>query len=115
MPEISAMLGATLGTTLETTLGTTPAVRISVRRWLLAFTAFGLIAGGLMACKAADAGIDPPRLPRLEGARELFSFPATTAYIASSSVAQAADAAGKLLAADGWVQYSAPSSASAAN
>ncbi len=68
-----------------------------------------------MAGRAADAGIDTTRLPRLEGARELFSFPATTAYIASSSVAEAADAAGKLLAADGWVQFTAPSSANANN
>ena len=68
-----------------------------------------------MACKAADEGIDTTRLPRLEGARELFSFPATTAYIASSSVAEAADAASKLLAADGWLQYTAPGSANANN
>ena len=111
---LETILGTTVGTTLKTTAGATPKGRISIRRWLLTFTAFPLIAGSLMACKADEAN-DTTHLPRLEGARELFSFPAITAYIASSSVAQAADAAGKLLTADGWLQYTAPSSANADN
>ena len=93
-------------TTLATPFGTTPGARVCVRRWLLAFTAFTLIAGGPMTCRAADATLDTTRLPRLEGARELFAFPQTTGYIAGGSVAQAAEAAGKLLTADGWVEYS---------
>ena len=109
-----ATVGTIFGTTLKTTAGATPKGPISVRQWLLA-SAFGLMAGGLMACNAADEATDTTHLPRLDGARELFSFPATTSYIAPSSVAQAADAAGKLLAADGWLQYTAPGSASANN
>jgi hypothetical protein len=111
---LDTTLGRTLGTTLKTTAGATPKGPVSVRRWLLA-SAFGLMAGGLMACNAADEATDTSHLPRLEGARELFSFPATTSYIAPSSVAQAADAAGKLLAADGWLQYAAPGTANANN
>jgi hypothetical protein len=111
---LDTSLGTSLGTTLKTTAGATPKGGISIRQWLLA-SAFGLMAGGLMACNAADEATDTTHLPRLEGARELFSFPATTSYIAPSSVAQAADAAGKLLAADGWLQYTAPGSANANN
>jgi hypothetical protein len=94
-----------LGTTLAITPRRTPVARISLRQRLLTFTAFALIAGACMSCRADDSTLDTTRLPRLDGARELFAFPQTTGYIAGGSVAQAAEAAGKLLTADGWVQY----------
>jgi hypothetical protein len=100
------MRGTTPRTTLAATSRTTPGARISPRRWLLAFTAFALITGAAATCQAADEALDTTRLPRLDGARELFAFPQTTGYIAGGPVAQAAEAAGKLLTADGWTQYS---------
>ena len=94
-------------------LGMKRGTLVPVRRWLLAFTALASIVGGSVACQAADEALDTTRLPRLEDAKELFAFPATTAYVAPDTVARAAEAAGKLLAADGWLQYAAPVSASA--
>lgn len=64
---------------------------------------------------AADITLDTSKLARLPGAKETYASPATTIFTSPDSVPAAADAAAKLLAADGWQRYEDPFSASAAN
>lgn len=64
---------------------------------------------------AADITLDTSKLARLLGSKETYASPATTIFTSPDSVPSAADAAAKLLAADGWQRYEDPFSASAAN
>jgi hypothetical protein len=71
---------------------------ILVASWVAA-----AIAG--FSASAAEASVDTTRLPRAEGAHEVFANPAVTSLTTPGTVAQAAETYGKLLAAAGWQQY----------
>ena len=95
------MLGMTLGTL------------VPARRRLLAFT-LALIAAAPIAARADDGLVDVRALPRLEGAVEdtARTEPHRLSYGVPSPVAITTPAVEKLLAANGWMQYSRPLEAS---
>src|ERR1700681_4766041 len=65
------------------------------------------------AAEKAEVTFDVRRLPRVTGAKEVFTSPATTIFTSPSPVAQIADTLDKTLAASGWQKYGPPNSASA--
>jgi hypothetical protein len=86
-------------------------------RWRPAFAAFALAlisAASVLSAAAAD-GLDTGALPRLAGAKELYASPLSTIYAAPVAVADAAAAAAKALASDGWRQYAAANANEAKN
>jgi hypothetical protein len=91
------MLGMTLGTL------------VPARRRLLAFT-LALIAAAPIAARADDGLVDVRTLPRLEGAVEdtARTEPHRLSYGVPAPVAITTPAVEKLLAANGWMQYSRP-------
>jgi hypothetical protein len=78
-----------------------------------------LVGGGYLTrgstASADEALFDTTRLPRIPGAKELYAMPATTSFTTPGPVAQSADATRKLLAADGWQEYSPLSGAGPGN
>ena len=89
--------------------------RTSRRGWRAAFAALALAlfsATAFLSPAAAD-GLDTGALPRVAGAKELYASPLTTIYAAPVVVADAATAAAKALAGDGWRQYSAANASEA--
>ena len=64
---------------------------------------------------AAAEGLDTSVLPRVAGAKELYASPLSTIYSAPDPVAQAAEAVGKALSAEGWRQFSQPYAEEAKN
>jgi hypothetical protein len=95
------MFGITLGT------------QVPARKRLLAFT-LALIAAAPIAARADDGLVDVRTLPRLEGAIEepARTQPHNLSYGVATPVTITTPALEKLLAADGWVQYSRPLEAS---
>jgi hypothetical protein len=81
-----------------------------MRRMTLGSVVAALCVAALAAaCSAgADEGLDTSRLPRLDGAKEIFANPVTTSFTTPISVAQSADAVARLLTATGWQQYGRP-------
>ena len=76
------------------------------------------LAGGSVAGRADDGLADVSRLPRLQGAvpRDPQSQPNLSfSYFAPGSVADFIAGTGRLLAAEGWVQYTPPFEESARN
>ena len=83
-----------------------------------AYLASICVAAMMSACATSAASaqaLDTSRLPRAPGAKEIYASPPTTIYTAPEPVAQAAAAAGKALAADGWRQYAIPNAATASD
>jgi hypothetical protein len=76
-------------------------------RVALAALALTLISASAFVSPAAADGLDTGALPRVGGAKELYASPLSTIYAAPVPVAEAAAAAAKALAADGWRQYAA--------
>jgi hypothetical protein len=95
------MFGITLGT------------QVPARKRLLAFT-LALTAAAPIAARADDGLVDVRTLPRLEGAIEdpARTQPHSLSYGVATPVTITTPALEKLLAADGWVQYSRPLAAS---
>ena len=52
--------------------------------------------------------LDTSRLPRVAGAKVIFSSPASTIFTSSEPVAQTAGTVDKALVAEGWQKYAAP-------
>ena len=78
-------------------------------RWRAALAALGLAlfsTPAFLSPAAADV-LDTGALPRVAGAKELYASPLSTIYAVPDPVAQAAAAAAKALAGDGWRQYAA--------
>ena len=77
------------------------------RSWrpALAALALALIATASGLSPALADGLDTGALPRVAGAKELYASPLSTIYSAPVPVADAAAAAAKALAGDGWRQY----------
>ena len=73
----------------------------------LAALCLALISGTTFLSLAAADGLDTSVLPRVAGAKELYASPLSTIYAAPDPVAQAAAAAAKALATEGWRQYAA--------
>jgi hypothetical protein len=89
-------------------------------RWpLVGMICLALVGGSYLtrgSTAAADEALfDTTRLPRIPGGKELYAMPATTSFTTPGPVAQSADATRKLLAADGWQEYSPLSGAGAGN
>ena len=82
------------------------------RRWLLAFTALAVIFASAPSARADSGLADVTVLPRIEGAveSEARGKPDTSrlTYTAPGSMAQALEAARKMLMADGWLPYTQP-------
>jgi hypothetical protein len=78
-------------------------------RWrpTLAALVLALISATAFLSPAAADGLDTGALPRVAGAKELYASPLSTIYAAPVAVADAAAAAAKALASDGWRQYAA--------
>jgi hypothetical protein len=83
--------------------------RRSRPRWRAALSALGLalISATAFLSPAAADGLDTSALPRVAGAKELYASPLSTIYAAPAPVAEAAAAAAKALAGEGWRQYAA--------
>ena len=87
------------------------------RGLILTLACLALLAGGCNESKTdsgskADSGVfDTSRLPRVNGAKEVFASAATTIFTSPDSVAQTADTVDKALAAGGWQKYIAPNTA----
>jgi hypothetical protein len=79
-----------------------PGARRTLCFWL------AVLASGCFVSAASAQALDTSRLPRAAGAKEIYASPPTTIYAVPDPVAQAAEAASKALAADGWRQYHAP-------
>jgi hypothetical protein len=80
----------------------------------LAVVGGGYLTRGSTA-SADEALFDTTRLPRVPGGKELYAMPATTSFTTPGPVAQSADATRKILAADGWQEYSPLSGAGPGN
>lgn len=95
------MFGMTLGTL------------VPARKRLLAFV-FALMAAAPIAARADDGLVDVRTLPRLDGAVEdvARTEPHSLSYGVPIPATVATPAIEKLLAADGWMQYSRPLEAS---
>lgn len=82
------------------------------RRWLLTFTALAVIFAFASSARADSGLANVTVLPRIEGAveSEARGKPDTgrLTYTAPGSMAQALDAARKVLMADGWLPYTQP-------
>jgi len=65
--------------------------------------------------KADTAELDTSRLPRVNGAKEVFASPATSIFTSPNPVTQTADAVEQSLAAVGWQRYVAPNTARASD
>ena len=78
-------------------------------RWRAALAALclALISATAFLSPAVAEVLDTGALPRVAGAKELYASPLSTIYAAPNPVAQAAAAAAKALAGDGWRQYAA--------
>lgn len=89
--------------------GMTPGTLVPARKRLLAFV-FAAIAAAPIAAKADDGLVDVRTLPRLEGAVEntARTEPHHLSYGVPTPSTVATPAIEKLLAADGWMQYSRP-------
>ena len=100
-----------------TNLPHAPAARAPRRPWRPAFAAFALalISTASALSPAAADGLDTGALPRVAGAKELYASPLSTIYAAPNPVAEAAAAAAKALAGDGWRQYAAANANEAKN
>ena len=59
--------------------------------------------------------LDTTRLPRVAGAKVIFSSPASTIFTSSESVAQTAGTVDKALVAEGWQKYAAPNTSVSEN
>ena len=75
---------------------------------LLAFICILTLACGCSKSEKSDGTLDTSRLPRVAGAKIVFSSPPSTIYTSPDSVAKTADTVDKALAADGWQKYVAP-------
>jgi hypothetical protein len=73
---------------------------------LLAFTCLALVTFSLPA--SAQDGVDTTKLPRVEGARELYAHPASTSFATADAVPETADRVRDALLALGWKPYSNP-------
>jgi len=82
---------------------------------LVAWLCLPVFASGCFASAANAQALDTSRLPRVAGAKEIYASAPTTIYTVPDPVAQTTEAAGRKLAADGWLQYSAPNTAQAQN
>ncbi len=82
---------------------------------LLAFVSILVLATGCSKSQKSDGTLDTSRLPRVAGAKIVFSSPASTIYTSPDSVAKTADAVDKALASDGWQKYVAPSTSVSTN
>jgi catechol 2,3-dioxygenase-like lactoylglutathione lyase family enzyme len=87
---------------------------------ILAFVCLTSFAGafnpsGAAAQSGASAGLDTSRLPRVNGAKQIYGSPVTTMFTTPTSVAQTAEATRKLLTAAGWQVYTMPHTAYAKN
>jgi hypothetical protein len=93
--------------------GMTLGAQVPARKRLLAFT-LALIAAAPIAARADDGLVDVRTLPRLEGAVENVARtePHHLNYGVPTPATVATPAIEKLLAADGWAQYSRPLEAS---
>jgi hypothetical protein len=89
--------------------GMTRGTLVPARKQLLAFV-FAAIAAGPIAASADDGLVDVRTLPRLEGAVEntAHTGPHSLSYGVPTPSTVATPAIEKLLAADGWMQYSRP-------
>ena len=58
-----------------------------------------------LAAPAFAQELDSTRIPRIDGAKTIFSQPVSTIYLAPGTVADAAKDATSLLARDGWQNY----------
>ena len=78
-------------------------------RWRATLAALGLalISSAIFLSPAAADVLDTSALPRVTGAKELYASPLSTIYAVPNPVAQAAAAAAKALAGEGWRQYAA--------
>lgn len=65
--------------------------------------------------KADNGQLDTSRLPRVNGAKEVFASPATSIFTSPNPVTQTADAVEQSLAAAGWQRYVAPNTARASD
>jgi hypothetical protein len=73
----------------------------------LAALGLALISATAFLSPAAADGLDTSALPRVAGAKTLYASPASTIYVVPDPVAEAAAAAAKALAGEGWRQYAA--------
>jgi hypothetical protein len=94
----------------ETTRGTPVPARHRLRALVFAVIAAGPIAVGPTVALADDGLVDVRTLPRLEGAVEHTdrTTPHSLSYTVPTPVTITSPAIGKLLAADGWMQYVRP-------
>jgi hypothetical protein len=75
----------------------------------LAWLAFGCFALATFSLPAsAQDGVDTTKLPRVEGARELYAHPAATSFATADAVPETADRVRDALLALGWKAYSNP-------
>ncbi len=82
---------------------------------LLAFFCILVLATGCSKSEKSDGTLDTGRLPRVAGAKIVFSSPASTIYTSPDSVAKTADTVDKAFASDGWQKYVAPSTSVSTN
>ncbi|ARQ01276.1 hypothetical protein [Pseudorhodoplanes sinuspersici] len=82
----------------------------AARRTFFSVIVLGSLAG---LTPALAQGLDTATLPRVAGAKLTYAGPASTIYTTSGSVAQAAEAVVRALAAAGWQTYGDPFSQSA--
>jgi hypothetical protein len=74
----------------------------------LAALGLALISAAAFLSPAAADDLDTSALPRVAGAKTLYASPLSTIYAVPNPVAEAAAAAAKALAGEGWRQYAAP-------
>ena len=64
---------------------------------------------------AAEGELDTSRLPRIAGAKDTYVSAPTTIFISPDTVADTAEVTAKALAAEGWLRYERPFTATAEN
>ncbi len=64
---------------------------------------------------AAEGELDTSRLPRVAGTKDTYVSGPTTIFVSPDSVAATAEATAKALAAEGWLRYERPFTATAEN
>ena len=82
---------------------------------LLAFFCILVLATGCSKSEKSDGTFDTSRLPRVAGAKIVFSSPASTIYVSPDSVAKTANTVDKALASDGWQKYVTPATSVSTN
>ena len=76
---------------------------------------FASPATTFVGAAAAEGELDTSRLPRIAGAKDTYVSAPTTIFISPDTVANTAEVTAKALAAEGWLRYERPFTATSEN